>query len=1118
MPALSGHPGVAGAFPTGGGDPPEVPESAGPGTAAALWRTRLRTEAPLYLAAGGVLAVLAGIALRSGGLGGGAALPQGTNALSTWLVFGYLHQHPDSVWLFPFTDWGQPYPGFTGPTLWTLLGEVAGPTTAVRLVEGASFVAAGLATLGAIRTIGGGPVAAGAAGIYYSLTAETSQYFEGHVPAMVSVALGPLFLVLLWRFLRRPAFGSGLSVVLVLYVLASVGDIGLLYFYAFFAVPLAVYVALRRNDRVRYRLREFGVVALGLLLLAALSISAWLPVVFGVRPQYTTSITTNIVPFSQVSGENLGYAFAGYVQDNSFVHYTYHQFAFGPGGGYFLPFAWLIPVAIAAYVLVTRRTDRLVAFGSAVLAIVFSTGHLYPGLSAFNGAVYDHVPFFDSIPEVYRWTEYAILVYALLLGSLLTSLERELAAGLPTVRRRLSALRPLLSPDGVRRAEGWLSAGHRRARTFRWALVPTIGLVVVLLAVAQDVSVLTEPPGTYELPPAYSASFTYLSDRPLSGEVLSIPFGAIYDRTPWGGVGASAALLTPSYTGADTDIFEAGTVPSLALDNFLSNGLTFGGSRNMTKFLGSVNVQYVVTNDYSNWSYSSSSISSPRLSYSALANQSGLGPGTAISSVQTVYAPGNWAGNLSFHPSYLLYFGADSILYSILDSTWYPGPSMALVDGDSVGAALPEFEAHAAGIVVDPAGLATLGNATIATAARDRIPVIEVVPPSEFAGRGTEVRGDAWNVTGGVDLQFDQLDRNASINLSAQLLFAAGFRNLTLSGQLAGPPGAVVSVALGSRTVQQSLLSGSVAASVVVNSSAPGFFSAGVENSTFRGNLSAVGNGSAVWTPDSAVDAFQYVRLNVSDLQGWNGLQVTVAGAAPVPLVERLWSGSTFFDVSGYPTVVPTAKNLWRYWFVYPAGDEGMPSTLLQHLGNVTSVEVGLRPPAPAPALTLSNVTLLAATAPRLTSVDLGPVAADGATLNVSLPPSGRLGVLEVSTGSFPTPTPYLRDVSPQGSPTHLRFGGGASGWGVLTLAQTYSSEWQLSGASGALAQVDVGLTGWLVNATPSAVFSVQYGGDQLEQQALILESVAVPLALIPWGVVGYRAARRGRFGGAPPS
>ena len=105
-------------------------------------------------------------------------------------------------------------------------------------------------------------------------------------------------------------------------------------------------------------------------------------------------------------------------------------------------------------------------------------------------------------------------------------------------------------------------------------------------------------------------------------------------------------------------------------------------------------------------------------------------------------------------------------------------------------------------------------------------------------------------------------------------------------------------------------------------------------------------------------------------------------------------------------------------------------------------------------------------------------------------------------TGAYPVPRPYDRDVLPQPGPTDLSIAPTSTGWGVVTLAQTYSTFWRLTGPeSSAPGVVDVGLTGWLVNSTPGATWHVAYLGDSLETTSLELEAVAVPLVAIPLAI-----------------
>jgi hypothetical protein len=1074
----------------------------------------------------------AAIVFREGGLGSSASFPQGTNALNEWLVVGFYQRNSSAMWLYPFTDWGQPYGGFTGPTvLWPAIA-LLNPTVTVRAIEFGSFVVAGLAMMVAVRAVGGTTLGALVGGFYYSLFAETPEFFEGHVSAMISVALGPAFIILLWRFLRAPTLRTGILPALLLYLLISIGDLGVLYFYVFFAVLLAGYAIVGRQFSRRYSVRELAAIVASVALVSVLSISWLYPYLAGVRPQYTTGITVQVVPFAQTEPENLVYSFSGFVQDSSFIHFTYGQFAFGPWGSDLLPLSLLIPAAVTVYAFVGRHRDRILFYASGLLALLFSTGNLYPGLSQFNSAVYYHVPYFDSIPELPRWVEYTLVVFGVLLGRLVSDLQLDSRNGYP----RVAALWDRVS-RGWRPADlGDSNAVRTRAPrallaspAARRAGIAAVVVAITALVVAQNVAVVTEPPATFQFPAEYTASLSYLSHHPLSGEVLEVPFGAIYERTPWGGVSGSSQLLEPQESGADADVFEAGTPYSLAMDTFVSNGITYGGSRNMTKFLGSANVQYIVATDYPDWNYSSSAISPSLTSYDALANETGLGPVTNVSPIQSVYVQDNSAGNLSFHPSYLLYFGPDSTLYSVLDSPWYTGPSMALVNGSTVGPLLSEYISHAAGIVVAPASILTLGVSVIDQARAYRVPIIEVVPPSQFKLNGTQVRPDAWNATGGQDLQFDRSNAPAEIDLAANLLAAAGYTNLTLSGQFSAPPGSSLSISLGNTSYQLPWTGSNVLTSLHVNDSAPGYFLAGEDNRTINSSrfvAVTTQNGTTFvnWTPSPNASNFQYLELGLHNLSGWNGFAVDVARipatlpqkASGLPLEGRISYGGSSFDLPAYPTIVPTDPSISQYRFLFPSGGYGMPADLRKNLENFSYLQIGLPSPGFNGSLVLSNLTLLDVSTPPLSPATIGNIPATATNLTVSLAPTGRLGFLEVSTGAYPVPRPYDRDVLPQPGPTDLSISPAATGWGIVSLAQTYSTFWQLSGSgSPAPAVVDVGLTGWLVNSTAGAEWHVTYLGDSLERTSLELEAVAVPVVAIPLALMAWRPpALSRRFGG----
>lgn len=1103
--------------------PPEEPRGTGG------WNARVgRLLRSPYLWALLGYAALAAIVFRNGGFGNSGVLPAGTNALNAWLSAWYFGHQPFAMWLYPFTDWGQPVPGFTGPTLFTTLAGAIAPTVLIRGTEIVSLIGAGCSMMWAGRRIGGSPIASGIAGGYYAVFAETSQLFEGHVPAMISVAIAPAFFVALWQLLDAPRLSWGIGTAVLLYLLISIGDLGMLYFYLFFAIPMAAYAVGRRFWHRRYRLGEWATLGASGALLLFLSFSWLYPFIEGARAQYTTNITAGVLPFAATSGENAAYAFTGYIQDDSYIHFTYHQMFYAAGGTSLLPVFLLLPIGLGVYALYSRNRYRRLMYASGLVAVAFSTGHLYPGVSLVNGWLYDHVPFFDAIPALFRWVEYTILVYAIVLVWFLTDLERRSPWSVADARAVAARL-----AEPFRRVVGRTSGGPVVARTLpaksrlrASAGTAGVALVIIGLVLVQNWAVVSEPPGTFVYPSAYTAAYSYLADHGLSGDVLEIPFGGIYDRAPWGGVSASAALLTPAYTGADTAILEAGTAPSLALDEFIGEGLTYGGSRNMTKFLGSANVQYIIATQYSNWNYSSSSEYPPKLSYESLANQTGLGAPASVSTAQTAYAPGNWAGNLSFHPSYLMYFGGDSILYSVLDSPWYPGPAMALVNGSAVGASLEQFVAHASGIVVTPAALAALGSAFAEEAHAYGVPLIEIIPPSAYAGSGVTTRADAWNATGGSDLQFVTANATATVNLSTNVLAAGGYADLSLSGQLATPPGAQVSLHFGSIVERTNLSLSSVQGVAPINVTTPGFFATSADNQTANYtagvNLTTLNGSTSVrWQLDGNFTSDQYLGLHVRNLTGWSGLSLTLQGSVPTnSLAAVVCVGTTCYAMAAISVPAGGASNETVLRFLLPSGLVGLPHGLAPALGNLTSTSLRWSGPAPARAIQFSNLSYVRVSTPGLVTRALGLVPATAGRFEINLPPTSRLGFLEVSTGTLPIAGTFVRDLDAQSAPTLWQFDNAASGWGILAMAQTYSPLWTVSGPGPALlATVDVGLTGWLIDDPAGAVWTVSFVGDSFEHTAIIGEATGlVAMAVAGVAIVlRTRAVRRAQGRRAPP-
>lgn len=1057
------------------------------------------------------------------GLGSPGQFPQGTNALNSYLTFWFVAHHPLTLWLYPFTDWGQPFPGFTGVTLLTPAALVTDPGVLVRAVEVLTWVGSSLSMYAAVRWLGGTPLAGLVAGLYFVLLGETPQYFEGHTATMISLAVAPLFLAgVYWLFLR-PQLRTGLVTALLLYLLVSVGDLGMLYFLVFFAVLLAAYTIARRLLRSRYTRHELAAVVASLAFFLILIVSWLYPFLLGVRPEYTTNITATYLPFSATSGENLGYAFIGFVQENSFVHFTYHRFSYGLLDLGLLPLYFVVPVLIVAYVVATRNLDRIVLYVAACLAMIFSTGHLFPGLSGFNGWVYDHVPYFDAVPAVLRWSEITVLAYAVLLGLLLSDWERGTRPQ-PVRLPPTWAAGPSVSPSSSRprRTGAWSHSLRRLARLGQSREARTVvALVIVGLTVLESFEVVAQPPGFFEYPAQYTAGFGLIGAKPLYGEIVALPFSGIYERSPWGGVTESSLFMAPYFTGGDVALFEAGTRYSLALDTIVGDGLTLGNSRNMTKFLAGVNVQYVIATRYANWSYINSFAYSPELSYYALANQTGLGAPWAVAGAQSLYQVQNFVGNVSFHSRYLVYYGPPSLVYQILDQPWYTGASDVLIDGGSIGGDAVPFAEHAAGLIATPQTLGAIPADVLAAAAAAQVPVQIVAQASGEAGSNVTEQSDPWNASGGHIATVNGSIGSLVSALSTTPLSAAGYRTVAVSARLSTPPGpAWVEAKYGAISARTNLSGAPIATTEALPYGTPGFARPGTapngSTNTSQSVTSYVANGTTYldWAFQNNSTEAQSLSLNITNLTGWNGLSLDAEGNAQIPLVWTILRNSTALQVPAYETVVPIQGNLSHLSFYLPPSGYAPGAGPMTPPGAIRGMELTLPPHTAMSSVVLSNLSLYRALTTSYRSVPLGSFAlASGDLLTVSAPTGTRLNSVTVSTAvvNATTPVPFESDRAPMPNPADLEFRPSSSGWGVVLLAQTFDAQWALTGAGPAPHAVgNVGLNAWLVDLTGSSVLHLRFGGDTLQSQAYVLQGgLGLTAFVMAVSVLALRRHRR---------
>ena len=323
----------------------------------ARWLTRLVYQHRATIA-GACFFVGMALVIFRGNLGiDSSGYPQGTNALNSYTLLSFKIRYPVSTWLYPYTDWGQPFPGYPGIDLLSGAAIVNpfGLTALVRLTEFFSFAGAGFALFWVLRRAGQAFLGSLVAGTFYALMAETSQFFDGHVPAMITIALAPLLFFFTFSFFRRPTPVRAVALALVTFVLLTSGDLGVTYMFGVFDILLAIVIIVERNLRAPYRLRELLAIGWsGSILLVGLL--PWIVgYAVGVNPQYTTSIVSGVKGFNATAGQHLWLSFIGFVGDNSYTVFYLHSAYYALDFGLTAPLFFLLPILTGIYVLASKR-------------------------------------------------------------------------------------------------------------------------------------------------------------------------------------------------------------------------------------------------------------------------------------------------------------------------------------------------------------------------------------------------------------------------------------------------------------------------------------------------------------------------------------------------------------------------------------------------------------------------------------------------------------------------------------------------------------------------------------------------------------------------------------------
>jgi hypothetical protein len=1051
--------------------------------------------------------------------------PQGTNALNFYTLASFRSHFPLSSWLFPYTDWGQPLPGYPGIDLLTGVALVNpfGLTALVRMIEFASFAGAGFALYWVLRKVSCTFPASVTAGFFYTMMAQTSQFFDGHVQAMVSIALAPFLFYFTFTFFRQPTALRGIALALTSFLLLTSGDLGVTYIFGFFAIPMALIVIATRSLHARYRGRELLTIAWtgGILLVGLLPwIGGYLG---GLNPQYTTSITSTHVGFESTAGQTLWPSFVGFVADNSFTRFflnsNNYALDFGRTGAYFL----LIPCMAGAYVLLSNRRLLQLFYASGILAVFISTGPVYSSLSVVNRFLYDSVPLFDFNPTLFRWVEYSLLVEAIILGFALTAVERHFRAWLHSSAPATASA--TASPTAhTTRDRNPMPHAPRRLLVVRLARISAVVIVIVALvgsaglAAVQNWESFSEPPGIFDFPENYTAGFQFVSDSPATGGILTIPFGNDGERTPWGGVSSSSELVGGIGSGHDTEIFEAGTPSSLSIDQFIGNGTTHGLTNNISKVLSALNVQYVVTTDYPNWSYASDPIYDPIASYVGFGQQIGFGSPVFHGGYQSVFAVPSPAGNISIFSTYVVYFGGDSVLYELLNQPWFNG-SVALIDGSQVSfAVLQELAVHATALVSSPEGLANIPPSTLELAETSGVPVVVLAGDSDTSPGSAISTRNPWNVSNGAEFSTASFDSPVLIDSAVSVLAVAGYRELVPTVRAECPPSAVVTLSSnGYHTSNSTPPATDVLPFPYWNAS---IVSAGINNGgkyAYNGSVTFVDqNGTRLLNWSFAGHNFtdQYLNFRIHSLAGISGLQfnATTLPSGPLPFLMQILLNGTYADVKSYVSNIDLGTGQTTYSLYFPMATGPGAKDLLSNPGNITRFVIGLTSTGAFDTLELSNLTSFVTPARvsfselALAGVPLGtgyPLTLEANTACTFDTVSLIAGESTESTRSFGVQSDYAA----RSSPMALSIIPTSSGWGILQVAQTYSAPWILDGSTSSSLHfpVNIGLNGWLVNFTAGRAVSAETRSASDVDGAMLVQVSAIPLlVVVGWGIV-YR-------------
>ncbi|MEM0134409.1 MAG: hypothetical protein QXU18_04170 [Thermoplasmatales archaeon] len=1018
--------------------------------------------------------------------GNSANFPMGTNALDTYISNYSLKRFGIISW-YPLTDWGQPVINVS--TLLDPFILLVPETIFIRSLEFICFALSYVSMYIFSYHLTKSKLGAFVASVFYSLGVETSQFFEGHLGLMISFALFPLIILSIYSTVKKPNLKNAIILGILAYLLFSIGDIGGFYMIAIIALfEIIVLEAFNIMKRVKL-VASLKYLTVGAFIFI-LTNFAWLfTYLSGNRPQFTTNITVKISPFSQVSGVPIKLGITGFIADNTFTTIALHNIDYSFLSGNFYLLFFTIPAIVVIYGYFTKNKRLKLFILTALVSILISTGSQYPGISQFNYVLYTYFPLFNYIPALYRWNFYTDFVYATVFAFLVGDLTRKYS-----LRESLNL--KLLINKRVRKSP---PDGHRLSKI----LVALLVIALILLPFCQNSEVMSSPPTTFEFPSDHTSAYIDLYGNSDSN-ILTIPFGAIYSRTPWSGVSQSSIFMSPYFSGHNSIMFQAGDPYSLAMDNFIGNGITYGLTNNITKFLSATNTKYVVTTHYSNWSRSSDAIYDPPNNYNGYMNQTSKGEIIYSTANQTTFMLNN-SGQIYYSPTYFVYFGGSSLLYEILNQPWYNGTSTPLINGSAISGKLLDIVlSHSSALIVSPL---TINDLTPYqnTLQKFNIPVYVIYNYKDFPGADIKSSYTPWEASNANSFN---IVNGASLSLNNSIignLVDLGYNNVTTSIRANTGQFYTLMLSNGNGTSKYIVSPSPVMENVSNISWKSSLVSAGINNQnrySYDGNTSIIKVDNItyrVWNFSPYNDTFQYLNFpfgNVLDheylhfiqkgtqllnylfqaiLVNNNGTQVDFNAESISSVNNSENITNVYFDLSGLDAYISELnENLTVQRFVI-----GFPSTL-----NFTQEELR--------NFDLFNTTTYNSSFVNyafgndqlnLTTRTLNITASSNIAINTITLAFTKNGYIPHHAASTPVrvrsynPTSY--DISvPQNAN------------GILVFTQTYSQLWNLTLNNIAHVPVDIGLNGWLLtNETHNGTnVSINYLGQKFLVKGEIIQ------------------------------